>query len=451
MRFVSPPFRQTPRAPGSLILGNLRSYRTDPLKLFVDSALESPDIVRFRMAYMSVFLVIEPRYIKHVLQENQRNYVKGVSYESLRILLGDGLLTAEGDLWRRQRRLIQPAFLKQTLIGKLDILALCVERVIVRFCDRAGGPPFDLVPEMMRLAFDVVGRTVLGIDIAHEADDVEQVFAEASHLVYERMQSLVKMPEWWPGGSIRRFKLRRAQLDALVVRVIERHRQEGQGGKTLLSLLMAARDQETGQGMSDRQLRDELLSFLGAGYETTGDGLCWIFYLLSSAPEVQARLEAEVDAQLGDRAPGEAELSKMTYADQVIDESWRLYPPAWAFTRSAAEADEIDCHEIPKNAIVVLSPYVNHHHPRFWPDPDRFDPDRFAPGREIPNFAYFPFGGGPHMCVGKHLSLFEVKVALTMIARRFRVRLVPGQAIRPEPGIALRPAPSMMVTVEARA
>lgn len=447
---MSPPPKHTPRPPGTLFLGNLASYRKDPLRLFLDSALESPDIVRFRMAYMSVFLVIEPSYIKHVLQEHQRNYVKGVSYESLRILLGDGLLTAEGDLWRRQRRLIQPAFLKQTLIGKLDILARCVERVIARFHERAGGPPFDLVPEMMRLAFDAVGRTVLGIDIAHEADDVEQAFAEASHLVYERMQSVVKMPEWWPSGRMRRFKLLREQLDALVMRVIERHRQEGEGGKTLLSLLMAARDPETGEGMSDTQLRDELLSFLGAGYETTGDGLCWIFYLLSSAPEVQARLEAEVDAQIGDRAPGDGELSKMTYAEQVIDESWRLYPPAWAFTRSAAEADVIDGHEIPKNATVVLSPYVNHRHPRFWPDPERFDPDRFAPGRVIPSFAYFPFGGGPHMCVGKHLSLLEVKVALTMIARRFRVSMVQDQAIRPEPGIALRPAPSMMVTVEAR-
>src|SRR5262249_11682824 len=159
------------------------------------------------------------------------------------------------------------------------------------------------------------------------------------------------------------------------------------------------------------------------GYETTGDGLSWIFYLLSSAPEVQARLEDEVDAQIGDRAPTGAELSALMYAGQVIDECWRLYPPAWAFTRSAVEADTIDGHRIPKHAIVVLSPYVNHRHPRFWFEPEHFDPGRFAPGHEIPAFAYFPFGGGPHMCVGKHLSLLEVKVALTMIARRFRIRL----------------------------
>jgi cytochrome P450 len=436
--------------PGTLLLGSLGRYRRDPLKLFLDCALESPDIVRFRMGHMSLFLLIEPRYIRHVLQENQRNYIKGVSYESLRILLGNGLLTAEGELWRRQRGLIQPVFLKQTLRGKIDILTACVEGLIERFHERIGGPPFDLVPEMMRLAFDVVGRTVLGIEIANEADDVEHVFAEASHFVYERMQSVVKLPEWWPSGRVRQFKKLRAQLDALIVRVIERHRQNAQGGNTLLSALMAARDPETGLGMSDKQLRDELLTALGAGYETTGDGLCWIFYLLSLAPEVRARLEDEVDTRLGDRRPGEGDLSTMTYTEQVIDESWRLYPPAWAFTRSAVEDDVIDGHPIPKRAIVVLSPYVNHHHPRFWPDPERFDPDRFAPGREIPNFAYFPFGGGPHMCVGKHLSLLEVKVALTMIARRFRIRLVPGQTIRLDAGIALRPAPSMMVTVEAR-
>jgi cytochrome P450 len=438
------------RVPGTFLLGSLAHYRRDPLKLFLDSALESPDIVRFRMGHKSLFLLIDPRYIRHVLQENQRNYVKGVSYESLRILLGNGLLTAEGDLWRRQRRLIQPVFLKQTLRGKLDVLAACVERLIERLRERAGGPPFDLVPEMMRLAFDVVGRTVLGIDIANEADDVERTFAEASNFVYQRMQSVVKPPEWWPSPRIRRFRKLRAQLDALVVRVIERHRQQEHGGRTLLAALMAARDPETGEGMSDEQLRDELLTSLGAGYETTGDGLCWIFYLLSSAPEVRGRLEEEVDARLGDRRPSEADLSTLTYAEQVIDESWRLYPPAWAFTRSAVDNDVIDGHNIPRHAIVVLSPYVNHRHPRFWPDPERFDPDRFAPGREIPSFAYFPFGGGPHMCVGKHLSLLEVKVALTMIARRFRIRLVPDQTIRLDPGIALRPAPTMMVTVEAR-
>jgi cytochrome P450 len=264
------------------------------------------------------------------------------------------------------------------------------------------------------------------------------------------MQSVVKMPIWWPSGGNRRFKAARQQLDALVLRVIERHRQGAESGKTLLSALMAARDADTGEGMTDTQLRDELLSFIGAGYETTGDGLCWIFHLLSSAPDVRARLEAEVDAHLGDRPPDYADLSTLKYTEQVIDESWRLYPPAWGFTRSAVSADVIDGHEIPKNAVIVLSPYVNHRHPRFWPDPERFDPDRFASSQAVQNFSYFPFGGGPHMCVGKHLSLFEVKMALAMIARRFRIRLVPNQTIRPEPRIALRPVPSMMVTLEVR-
>src|SRR4029453_18587683 len=186
MRGVSSLPKRIAGPPRTLVLGNLGSYRRDPLKLFLDSSLESPDIVRFRMGHMSLFLVIDPRYIRHILQENQRNYVKGVSYESLRILLGDGLLTADGDLWRRQRRLIQPAFLKQTLIGKLPIVADCVGRLIERFDQRVGGPPFDLVPEMMRLAFDVVGRTVLGIDLTREVDNVEHAFAAASHFVYER-------------------------------------------------------------------------------------------------------------------------------------------------------------------------------------------------------------------------------------------------------------------------
>jgi cytochrome P450 len=450
MRCVSVSLNRKTRPASTFLLGHLASYRKDPLGLFLDAALESADIVRFRMGYAPLFLIVEPRYIKHVLQEHQSNYVKGVSYQSLRLLLGDGLLTAEGDLWRRQRRLIQPAFLKQALIGKIDIVARCAWRLVERLGARLGAPPFDLVPEMMRFAFDVVGQTALGIDITREVDDVEGVFAEASQFVYERMQSVVKVPEWWPTRRMRRFHSLCRSLDALIVRVIEQHRLVGAESSTLLSVLMRARDPESGAGMSDKQLRDELLTLLGAGYETSGDGLSWIFYLLSAAPDVQQRLEDEVDAQIGDRAPAAGDLPTLTYAEQVIDESWRLYPPAWAFTRSAVAADVIDGHQIPKNAIVVLSPYVNHRHRRFWPEPDRFDPGRFASGREIPSFAYFPFGGGAHMCVGKHLSLLEVKVALAMIARRFRIRLMPGQTIRPEPGIALRPAPSLMVTVEAR-
>ena len=177
---------------------------------------------------------------------------------------------------------------------------------------------------------------------------MEHVFAAASHFVYERMQSVVKLPEWWPSDGMRPFKRLRRQLDVLIVRVIEQHRREAHGGKTLLSALMEARDPETGHAMSDKQLRDELLTFIGAGYETTGDGLCWIFYLLSSAPDVRARLERDVDAHLADRAPTETDLSTLTYAEQVIDESWRLYPPAWAFTRSAVNADAIDGHRDPE-------------------------------------------------------------------------------------------------------
>jgi cytochrome P450 len=452
----------TPGPRGSLVLGHLSAYKKDPLGFFLGAALEFPDIARFRMAHMPLFLVVRPEYIAHVLTDNARNYLKGPSYDSLKLLLGEGLLTAEGELWRRQRRLAQPAFLRQSLAKKVGTMTGAIARLVERWRARPPGA-FDLVPEMMHLAFDIVGETLMGAAIADEMAAVEPAMVGAAEHIYRRMQAPIKLPPGLPTAGNRRFRGWVRVLDELVARVIAGHRQqpldnhrrpasEEPGEGDLLSALMAARDEETGAGMDDRQLRDEVITFLTAGHETTGDALAWTFWLLGRDAAVERRLHDEVDLVLDGRRPGADDLPNLGYTGQVIDESMRLYPPAYAFTRTAVERDQIDGHEVPRGAFIVISPWVNHRHPRFWREPERFDPERFAPAsvEAIPQYAYFPFGGGPHKCIGQHLSLLELKLAVAMIAQRFRLRLVDGQAVRPDPGIALRPAPAVMVELESR-
>lgn len=221
----------------------------------------------------------------------------------------------------------------------------------------------------------------------------------------------------------------------------------------MLARLMAAVDDESGQGMSDRQLRDEVMTFLLAGHETTGSALAWTWSLLGRHPEIRERLEAEVDATVAaDEAPDAATLARLTYTGQVIDEAMRLYPPAWSFTRTAVEEDELAGYRIGKGAMLVISPYVNHHHPRFWPEPERFDPDRFSPeaAAALGPYRYFPFGGGPHMCIGKHLTLLEVRLAMAMLARRYRIELCDLSPPAMEPSVSLRPRDPMLVRVSRR-
>lgn len=441
------------RAPGprgELLTGSYRAYRKDPLGFFLDAGLRYPDLARFRFVYKPAFLVTNPPFIKHILQDRRQNYVKGISYDSLRLLLGQGLLVSEGDLWRRQRKLAQPVFHRNRMEAKLGIMTACVDAVVERWRGRT--EPVDVVGDMMRLAFDIVGRTLMGADIVEEMAQVEAVLNDAIEHVYRHMEAPLKIPTSVPTSANRRFRKHLATLDGVVARVIARNRAgKGEAG-TLLSLLMNARDDETGQGMSDRQLRDEVLTFLLAGHETTGDALVWTWTLLSDHPEVEARLHAELDRVLGGRAPSVEDLGRLVYTGQVIDESMRIYPPAWSFTRSAAGEDELGGYRIPKDAIIVISPYVNHRLPRFWSDPERFDPDRFAPGRAeaLDTYAYFPFGGGPHTCIGKHLSLIEVKVGLAMLAQRYRVRVVPGQDLTALPRISLRPKGRILARIEPR-
>lgn len=440
----------TPR--GSLVLGNLGALVRDPLQLFLDAATQHGGLVRFRFAHLHVYLVSEPAYIRHVLTDHMRNYVKGVSYASLRHALGDGLLVAEGELWRRQRRLMNPAFGRQILRDKAPVMLACVAAAIARWeRHAAAGESFDLVAEMMRLAFDVVGRVLMGGDIADAMAELEDVVPVVSGWVYRHMSAPLKLPPWLPTPNNVRYRRAMRVLDRVVQRVIDEHRAHGER-PDLMSLLMSARDDDTGRAMSDRQLRDEVLTFLLAGHETSGSALTWVYALLADHPEHERRLHAELDTVLGERPVAVDDLARLPFAGQILDEAMRLYPPAWSFTRTAVERDRLGPFEIPAGAMVVISPWVNHRLARFWQSPERFDPERFAPAAVQTHdaYQYFPFGGGPHMCIGKHLTLFEIKLAMAAISQRYRlVRETPGR-VKLAPRVSLTPAEPIRVRLARR-
>lgn len=435
---------------GSFLLGSLRELMKDPLQLFLGAANEYGGLVRFRFAHLHAYLVSEPAYIRQVLTENMRNYVKGVSYASLRHPLGDGLLVAEGELWRKQRRLMNPAFGRSVLRDKAPVMLRCAETACARwegFAD--AGQSFDLVHEMMRLAFDIVGRVAMGSDISEELAEVEPVLPSLSMWVYRHMSAPIKLPPSVPTPNNLRYRRTIKVLDRVVQRLIDQHRKVGDL-PDLMSLLMSARD-ESGREMSDKQLRDEVLTMLLAGHETSGSALAYVYLLLADNPAVEQRLHAELDAVLAGRPVTMDDLAKLPFTGQVIDEAMRLYPPAWSFTRTAVEKDRMGPFDIPAGAMIIISPWVNQRLPRFWSAPDVFDPDRFTPEavKAHDTYQYFPFGGGPHMCIGKLMSLFEIKIAVATISQRYRLVRENGAAVKLTPAVSLTPD-SIPVRLERR-
>jgi cytochrome P450 len=464
-----------PTAPGPRSLspfGNLPAIQRDPLGTFLKGRRQYGDVVRYRGGIWYAYLVSHPDDIKHVLQDNNQNYRKGFSYEILKPVLGLGLLTNEGESWLSQRRLAQPAFHRQRLARFSEDMAGSIERMLRRWDDRQDRrAPVDALGEMTRLTLEIVSRTLLGSDVGEQADSVSSAVTELNEHVNHRVTHLFSLPEKYPTARNRRFHHRLRLLDGVVYGIIERHRaalthSTGSGQAPgpppikervastddLLSMLLQARDADTGEGMSDRQLRDEVMTIFLAGHETTANALTWTWYLLSRNPEAEARLHDELDRVLGGRTPSFADLRELPYSRMVIEETLRLYPPAWAIGRFAAGDDEVGGYRIPATSQLVMSPYVTHRHPEFWDLPEVFDPERFLPEKAAgrPRFAYFPFGGGPRQCIGADFAMIEAQLALATVAQRYRLRLPPGRVVEPEPLVTLRPKGGMPMHLQPR-
>jgi cytochrome P450 len=427
-----------------------RIMRRDPLAYVSALARDHGDVVRLGLGPVCVYLFTHPDAVKHVLQDNNQNYVKGEIIGRVKVLIGEGLFTSEGDFWRRQRRLAQPAFHRDRIAGFVDTMVRrTAERLDGWEPAVRSGEPIDVAAEMNALTLTIVGETLFGRDLSGDAAEAGRALRVALEVTAHRAMSWLVPPIWVPTARNRAFRAAVRTLDGLVYEIIDARRRAHETGGDLLGMLMAARDEETGEGMSRRQLRDEVMTFLLAGHETTAVALAWTWYLLSLNPEVAERTRDEVRSVLGDRTPVLDDLPRMPLARMVVEEAMRLYPPVWGIGRQSIAADEIGGYDIPAGAIVNLSPWVTHRHPAFWPDPDRFDPERFRPGveRTRPRFAYFPFSGGPRLCIGETFALVESQLIVAMMLQRHQLTRVETTPIVPELTLTLRPRGGLRMRV----
>jgi cytochrome P450 len=405
------------------------------------------DVCSFRAGGRRIVLLSHPDDIRDVLVTHQRRFMKGRALQRAKRLIGDGLLTSEGELHLRQRRLVQPAFHRARIAGYADAMAQAA--VAMRDTWRPG--PVDINAEMMALTMTIVARTLFATDVAHETERVAQALHDAFSSFNLGFSPLASLLDRLPTAKTRAFNRARATLDGIVYRMIAERRRDGGDRGDLLSMLLAAQDTEgDGTGMSDTQLRDELLTLFLAGHETTANALSWTWMLLAQHPAVRDALHAEVDAVLGDRTPAADDMSRLPYARAVLAEAMRLYPPAYIVGRMAFEPHTVREWTFPKGTIFLMAQWITHRDPRWWREPERFLPERWLEPDERPRFAYWPFGGGTRICVGEQFAWMEGVLVLAALVRRWDVH-VAAPYPTPEPIITLRPTGGMAATLVSRA
>jgi len=432
------------------LLEFIRRARHNLLDLF-PPAIFAQDMPQTQFLFLRSFLVNKPDYIEHVLLTNQQNYVK--SHFVLRLLgpvLGQGLLTSEGALWRRQRRIAAPALQPRRLAGSIEIMAECAHALVERWNTYEGS--FDICPEMMSVTLDVIARTMFSADISAHSARIGKLMDAVIFGMRPSALDLLGLPEWLPRPMPRAVKAAVAEFHALVAGIIAARRADGIDRGDLLSILMNARDPDTGEAMTDRQLRDEVMTVFLAGHETTANALGFAWWLLAENPAVEARLHEELDRVLQGRPPCSADLASLPYTRMVLDEALRLYPPAHIISRMAVKEDRIGGVRVPAGATITISPYVTQRNPVLWLDPERFDPERFVPGQtsERHRFAYLPFGAGQRICLGMPFAIAEGQIILSAIAQSFSIRLEPGFKVEPVGLITLRAKNGIRVTLTPR-
>ena len=433
--------------------GHFFAFRRDPLNFLTNMAREYGDIAHFRMGPQDAFLLNHPDLVKDVLVTRHEYFQKGRALQRSKRLLGEGLLTSEGAHHRRQRRLAQPAFHRQRIAGYGAVMVDLAARLSNRWQD---GETLNIAGEMMHLTLAIVGKTLFDADVESDAGEVGEALSEVMEMFNLLLLPYSELLEKLPLPAARRFGRARARLDTIIYRIIDERRRSGADHGDLLSMLLVAEDEEDEQRgrMSNEQVRDEAMTIFLAGHETTANALTWTWYLLSQHPDVEAKLHAEIDAVLeGERTPQFEDLPRLRYTEMVLAESMRLYPPAWVLGRLALKDFEVNGYVLPAGSLVLLSEYVLHHDARFFSDPFRFDPERFTPEAKEsrPQYSYFPFGGGPRRCIGEGFAWMEGVLLIATLARRWRLRLVPGHTVETRPRITLRPGKrGVLMTLERR-
>jgi len=441
------------RPPGpkrSLPFATLLAYRRGPLPYFQNLAREYGDIAYFKIGPQEAFFINHPELIKEVLVTNHQKFLKGLVLQRAKRLVGEGLLTSEGEFHRRQRRLAQPAFHRQRIATYAEAMTDYANRASERWHD---GDTVDMSQEMMRLTLGIVGKTLFDADVYSDSGEVRDAMTVLMELFDTLTMPFFELLQKLPLPQLRRFDTAREKLDRIIYRLIEDRRRSCIDRGDLLSMLLLAQDEEgDGSRMTDKQLRDELLTIFLAGHETTANALTWTWYLLSQHEAVEKRLHAEVDEVLGGRTPTFEDVARLQYTEMVLAESMRLYPPAWALGRLSRVDCEIGGYRVPARSLVVMSQYVMHRDERYYRTPNAFDPLRWTvEARESrPQFSYFPFGGGPRRCIGEGFAWMEGVLVLATLSQRWKMRLVPHHPVALKPLVTLRPKHGMRMTIISR-
>lgn len=440
-----------PGFPRTWPLGNTLAFRRDPLRFMLDARDTYGPILRFWLAQHPVYQVNDPDDIQSVLVTRAKQIEKtAFSRKVMGEFLGNGILTSDGDFHRRQRRLVQPAFHYQRIAGYADEIVRQTDQMLDVW---ESGASYDVDDEMMRLTMKIVSRALFGADVGAAADEVGKAIATLQRITVTEFKLGFQVPGWLPVAHNRERRAAAHVIDDTVLQFIRSRRESGELTDDLLAMLLHAQDEDDGQGMSDQQVRDEAITLFSAGHETTSNALTWTWYLLAQHPTIEQTLHEELARELGGRLPTLADLENLPYTEMVIKEAMRLYPPAWILmSRTPLEPLTLGSYTILPGEWIFIAPYVVHRDPRFFPNPDRFDPERFTPEQEAtrPRFAYFPFGGGPRVCIGNSFAMMEARLILATIAQRFTLALEPGQTVVPEPEITLRPRHGLRVRLTAR-
>lgn len=428
--------------------GLLPEFRKDPLALLDRMFQDYGDLVTVPLGPYPFLLVSDPALIEEVLVTQNRLFIKGRGLENSRRVLGNGLVSSEGEFWRRQRRLAQPAFHRTRVQAYGETM---VDFALQHIASWRHGAIYDINREMMRLTLAIAAKTLFSADVSHEADVVGAALEVTLREFQRRMRTMIKIPETWPTPNNIRYSRAVEALDRVIYRIIDDRRQSGEDTGDLLSMLLHAVD-EDGSQMTPQQLRDETMTLFLAGHETTANAMTWTWYLLGLNPEAEARLHAELEQVLGGRPPGPQDLPSLPYVEAVISESMRLYPPVWILGRRSTAPVEVGSYSFGANQDFLMSQWVMHRNPRYFENPLHFQPERWLDGlaKRLPRFAYFPFGGGPRICIGAGFALMEAQLLLATIAQQFRLQVDPTHQVGTSPSMTLRPAGPVSVVALTR-
>lgn len=458
MQKLTPDTQTPPLHKGLPWVGSTYAFLKDPLGFLLEMQERYPRLTTIDIFGRKITILLTAEDAKYVLQENNRNYHKSEAYKVLAIFLGNGLLTSEGDFWRRQRKLAQPAFYKQRIALMADMMVQETEHLLTEWKEQPTVQPRDISQDMLKLTLNIVTKALFSADVGQRVDGISDALNEIMHYADRELKSFIHIPLKYGTPANVRFIKAVKKVEEVIYGIINNRRSEWQRNPAtryddLLDMLMRTEDEETGETMSDKQLRDEVTTIFMAGHETTANALSWALYTMAQHPEVVDEIRKEYSRVLGNEAPTFEKARELRYTMQVVQEVMRLYPPAWVVGRRALSEDQMGPYAFPKNAYFLICPYTLHRRPEYWEQPEIFNPERFSEenSKDRPTYAYIPFGGGPRLCIGNNFALLEMQLILALVVRDFDVQLTSSEQVAvPDPMVTLRPKNGLRLRIIPR-